>query len=353
MKRYLKLLSVLAIGVMVLAACNVFTYSNSDLQGKVITYYATFGSGSPNGYDNTVLTFDSTGKSGTFESQSFTHNFATQSAYTSGKYTDKTWFQNGGAQGTFTYDADTNALSLTATSEYGPKKGAVALNGASLYAAADYSYQDLNTYFANSYGTTVTGASMSMSATISLNADKGYLVYAQGSASNSWVTTMSTSLAATIAGTAYSSAMNNTDTLTISDGTIVEDDLGVFTTTIGSTTTKSTSEYIYNNTILHQFIVGQDDKSDETFSDVWKKDNAVTFQVQQNKGTEINYTGNTPPTAPTVDPTSGTGYTYVDASNNYWIDQNVYTDQYDLTNKDTYIFRTDQADSAARALRAK
>lgn len=340
-----KCFSILLVLTLVLVACTPFIFNTNSLKDLTLTYYFSMGGGSSNGHDKTILTFDKTGTAGTFEAPMYTYDYATQAAVASGKYTDKSWFQNSGYKGTFTYDPKTCVFEGIPTQVYAPKPGATPIQTSpNRYAALDYSYQDMKVTVPGA-----TSASMSSSTNMMLTQDGYYMVFLPGSAADSWINNQTLTTTYTVAGVTSTGTTVTTETMTIQSGSIVVDLVRVYTTTVGSTTTKSTYRDIYNFSIQQNFIVGQEDKTDETFADVWKKGNKVTFHTNLTRYSDIYWTGDTPPTAPTVDPTTGFGSSS-GAGYYYDIDSNVDgdIDPFNLTHAGDYIMYTYNADFAAR-----
>jgi hypothetical protein len=347
MKHLPKMIALMAIALLALAACNVFTYSAGDLKNKVLTYYFD------DGHSTKVLTFDSTGKSGTFAYNSYTYYWSTSALYNSGAglQATKTWYKDGGFGGTFTYDPDTSSGTMTQTSIWAPKSTAVSYGG--YYAEADYETQTTDQYLTIQMGVTVTGSSITSTYNGKITADNMYEVYVAGTTDNTWVSSGVTTTSGTAAGTAFTSVETATDTFTIADGTMNRDNKTVTVSTSGSTSTTATEESIYDYTITHNFIVGQDDKTGETFADVWKKGNTVTFLVERNKYQYLDYTGTTAPTAPTVSTTTGTGSSGTSGVNYYYISTNMSTDDFELVHEDGYMLYANQTIIAGRHLGAK
>jgi hypothetical protein len=140
-----------------------------------------FGSGGPaynyaNGHDTSTFTFDKTGGAGTFEITGYTYGYADQTAVTSNDYTKKSWYQNSGYKGTFTYDAKTMQLVTSITDFYEPKSTASPMTNGS-YAAADYAYESYTDLVsAQNGGATVTGASVSTTMQVALTQDSAKYV---------------------------------------------------------------------------------------------------------------------------------------------------------------------------------
>jgi len=185
---------------------------------------------------------------------------------------------------------------------------------------------------------------------IQLTADTGNFAAKAGSAANTWTTSMGYSENATVDGILQSMSMTNDITSTITEGSMVSYQKTTYVQTIGSTVDTSYEEYTDTYKITHAFIVGKDDSADETFADVWKKGNTVTFQMEQTGYTEIGYT-TTVPAAPTVgtDGTGTTGVRYTDPW--YYINNNVQdASSQTLTNNGDYLVMTASTFSAARHL---
>ena len=337
MKIWTKGALLLVIVAAVLTACSPFVFTSNSLKGKTITYYTGFdpnvtparsyNASAGNGHDNLVLAFDSTGTAGTFTTQTFINNFPTAAAATSGKYTDKTWYQVDGWKGTFTYDPKTMMLAMTYTQEYAPSPNTTALS-TGFYAQSDYSYQDLKTVEGMSaYSETDT---MSMMVTQD-NLDS---VYNAGSAADTWESVNTTKVSSTPSGSTTATVTETTDpiTYTVTSSTITQNEHKVTTVTVGSgSPTTTTTDTTYTFTVNKFFIVGGDTGS-TTFTKAWKKKNSVTFQGDETKLVDIGYTGSSAPAAPTPSTTTGYGLTggpwsYPNSSSNtmpyYYIDNRV------------------------------
>jgi len=284
---------------------------------------------------------------GTITIANYTNDFKTAADYATGDYTKKAWFQTNGAKGTFTYDPDTMTFTTTIDTAYLPALTSTAIHG-SIYPAADYSYQLLDTYNTAAYGQTFTGTTSTSTFPIQLTADTGYFALKAGTAANTWVGTMGYSEGATVNGVINSYSQSLALTYTISEGSMISYAKTTEVQTTGSTVDTGYVESTYTYTVNHAFIVGKDDAADEAFADVWKKGNTVTFQAEQTGNTEIGYT-TTVPTAPTVG-TNGTGLTGIQGTFPwYYIDnrvQNAYAST--LTNNGDYIVITNSTLDAAR-----
>jgi len=353
MKHLPKLIALAAIALFALAACSNFTYSASDLKSKVITYYVNMMTQSANGHDYSVMTFDSTGKAGTLEVDMYEHGWATTTLAATGDYSTQTWVLAGGFKGTFTYDPDTFTLTATMTNIYTNTTAATYI-GNGIYSA--FEWVDLDTYFTRMSGYTATGASYTGSMNVRLTADSINPILSAGTVADTWVSKGSYTQGYTANSIAFAGGSTTTTTWTIpSTGTsITKDYVEVTTQTINTTTTTDTYEEITNYSINKAFIVGAEDKTDETFSDIWKKGNAVTLMADRTKYSELEYIGTTVPTAPTVPATStsATTGTYGTAPY-YYIYTGVGTATFNLTNVGTYIIDTSENAFAARHLGAK
>jgi hypothetical protein len=369
MKGTIRFIAVLAVGLLTLAGCSAFTYSAGDLKGKVLTYHenalneimATFwGEGkslkigySDNGHDTTTFSFDETGTAGSFQIDTYDYSWADAAAYDGGNgaYSTKSWFQYGGRKGAFTYAPDTGAISITITSGYAPKAGAVPLDGNYLFAAADYEWQDLFVVVNAESASQYTDYTESFTATLKLTADGVYIIYAQDSGNaDSWVTSASRSESGTTGGVTVSGGTTMTKSYTITDGSLVLYTKVVYTD-MGTPTSKRTEELTYKYSVTNAYLVGQDDSSSATFADKWKKGNAVTFQAQETEYDYTSYTRDTAPAAPTVDPITGEGETNIDADNFYIVTMGAGSPAtFNLTNEGTYIFDTSSAGTASRHL---
>jgi hypothetical protein len=352
MKHLVKPIALAAVALFALAACSAFTYTANDLKGKTLTYYVDFSDfpkTSANGHDNTVLVFDATGTAGAITVANYTNDFKTAADYATGDYTKKAWFQTGGSKGTFTYDPDTMTFTTTIDTVYLPALTSTAIHD-SIHPAADYSYQLLDTYYTAAFGQTHTGMTYVSTFPIQLTADTGNYALRAGSAANTWVSTIAQSQSATVNGVFQSMAMTNDMTNTITDGSMVSYAKYTFTDTSGSTVSTDYEEDTTTYKIAHAFIVGQDDTAGETFADVWKKGNTVTFQFEQTGYTEIGY-ATTAPAAPTVG-TNGTGLTGVRYTDPwYYIDNNVQdAGAQTLTNNGDYLVLTASTLAASRNL---
>jgi hypothetical protein len=358
MRHLFKGIAIASVLTVVLASCNPFIFKANNLKGQTVVYYVDFLSmtgfgaavdntfGVTNGHDNTSFTFDSTGKAGTFATARYTFGLATQAAVTSNKYTDKTWFQNNGLSGSFTYDPDKSMLVLTPTRAYAPNPTATPMTNAQI-AAADYSYQDLKTvdgYDAESGSTT---------ATVQLTQDGMNMVYVAGSAANTWVATSGSTQSITVGSVTTTDTVTTTETMTVVDGTITDDLVSTDVYNDGTTTTTTHTQSTNTYSIFKTFISGKDTK-DMTFASMWKKGNTVSFEGQQTGNVQIKYTGATAPAAPTVDPTTGTGLTGTFGTPPYYLINNVPSSSpqgFDLANMGSYVMQALASTGAVRTLK--
>ncbi len=363
MKIWTKGALLLVVVAAVLTACSPFVFTSTSLKGKTVTYYTDVLTGYANGHDTTTLTFDNTGTAGTFEAKSYTYGYADQTAVSSGKYTDQSWYQNSGYKGSFTYDPKAQKIDFTISDAYAPKKGATTMTNGQ-YAAADYTYLDLATYYSIQTNQTVTAASITESEPMNLTQDNLDWVYTAGSTANTWVSTSVMKQSQTVGGVTSTSTSTSTETYTIKSGSIVDNVKGVYTYQSGSgTPSTTTNETTWNLKIDKFFLVGKDTGS-KTFSDVWKKKNTVTFQNEETSFTDIGYTGSTAPSAPTVNTTTGTGLTggpyngynsFTNTMPYYYIDNNLNANtfgetQLTFTNMGDYMLFSGELSYASRRL---
>jgi hypothetical protein len=351
MKHTPKLIALVAIALLALASCNVFVFSTNDLKGKTVTYYFDY-FGSSNGHDTTTLVFDDTGKAGTFTTAAFTYNYATAADYATGDYSKRSWFQNNGQQGTFTYDPDTSLFSITINSYYAPAATATYIYG-SVYAAADYSYQDIDAIYSTT-GLTYTNSADTYSTVAQLNADNILSIYVAGATDGTWLMTRSNGWTRTVNGTTSSSTGATTETLTVSEASFLQDSVTVNTSVAGASTTVTNYEEISTYAINHFFLVGQDDKTDAAFTDVWKKGNTVTIQYERTQYDEIEWT-TAKPAAPTVAVSTGEGTTGTyGTAPYYYIDKNVSGGySMSITNAGDYISFPNYSVNAYRHIKVK
>jgi len=75
--------------------------------------------GNPDGQNKTILNFINS----IFIMEQYNFSYPTAAAETSNKYDAKTWFQEDGMKGSFTYDDETKLLSMTVTEIYIKKSG--------------------------------------------------------------------------------------------------------------------------------------------------------------------------------------------------------------------------------------
>ncbi len=359
MKRASRLFAPAAIALLVLASCEVFIFSANDLKGKTFTYYVNMTDGSTNGHDTVVLAFNAAGDGGTFTTAGYIYDYPTQAAFAAGTYTGKTWFQNSGMSGTFTYNTATGAFSLATDHRWGRKQSATAIHD-DVYAAADYESQTLNDYYSIFRATTVTDAVYSMTRTCQINADNIVKKWNAGSSANTWVNTSSQTESWKEAAGAMGETDAMTDTVTISDGVLDID--SVTTCTYADGSTGYTDEKIGRGRIVNSFLVGKEDAS-MTFADKWKKDNTVTFQIEETEYDDIwHQTGTTVPTRPTNigidgigETITGTGAYYVDMNINYFFSMFVsaFANPITLKNEGDCILSAGLTVSAVRSIAGK
>jgi hypothetical protein len=347
MKHLIKLIALATIAVFALAACSAFVFTTSDLKSKTLTYYVNMMSQSANGHDYSVLTFDSTGAAGTFTIYTYAWYYPTVSAYNTGDYTGKEWFQISGAQGTFTYNADSGAVSMSVTKEYYPTAAANEIGTSGYYDA--YDWQTLDAIASLALGTTVTGVTMKQDSVVKITADNVNYIYAAGTTVDTWVNTSSSVQTYVVAGTTYSMSIDGTATFTIpSDGSTLTRADTYEMTMSGSSTASENEDQTYNYVVNKSFIVGKDDPANATFSDVWKKGNTVTFMADKTSYTDKYWTSTDPlPSAPTIG-ADGTGETFGDTDSYYYVNNNVGTATFTFINNGTYMLYAGDLDFAGR-----
>jgi hypothetical protein len=355
MKHLPKMIALVAIALLALASCNAFVFGTNDLKGTTLTYSMDLLNGSAmNGHDTTTLVFDDTGTAGVFTTALYTYDYATAADYASADYSKKSWFQNGGRQGSFTYDPDTGAFSVTIDSDFLPAVGSTPIYGG-VYAQADYSYQDLDTYnTASSPGTTYTNTAYVFGSVVEINADQILARYNAG-ADGTWIASSTNSSTITINAVTFSSSTASTATITFTDGSFTYDVVSVDAITSGTSTTTVNIEDIHSYALLKASSVGKDDEQDAAFTDIWNKGATVTIQIEQTQRDYIWWSDTKPATAPTVSPTTGTGTSGSTSSLPYYfIDKNHYTPEvWTVTHTGDYIVTADSSIYAARGMASK
>ena len=339
MRKAVKAGILLVVVVFLLSACAPYVLTTFSVRGKTFTYVMS------NGHDVSTMTFDSTGKAGTWEYREYVFDYPTQAAVDSAKYTDRAWFQDTGFKGTFTYDPATFMMESNFEQVWEPRPTATAMTNGQ-YAAADYAYQAPATaYGTDTYTWTRTAPAI-------FTQDGGPTIYLKGSAANTWEMKSVMVQTSTTSGVTTTSTDTGTTTLTIQDGSITKDSLGQNTTTVtGQATTYGTDRETWNYTISNNFLIGKDTGT-KTFADIWKKGNKVSFQLAQTQRAHLRYQGTTAPPAPTVDPTTGTGGTEGGATPYYYITRvGGVTTLMDFENTGDYIIDLQTAVSAYRTFK--
>lgn len=77
-----------------------------------------------NGKDTETFAFNAAGDGGTWEVKEYTYGFPTAALETSGVYTDKEFFMEGGESGTFAYDTENFTIEITRKKTFRLKSGA-------------------------------------------------------------------------------------------------------------------------------------------------------------------------------------------------------------------------------------
>jgi hypothetical protein len=254
-----------------------------------------------NGHDYNKAVFNDEGTGGTFEDAGFTYAFPDAAAETSGTYQDKAWFQNWGMRGTFTYDPSTFTSSSRITDVY-------VLNGAGLDPyEANYSWRDVKFDVIGLHADPGDTATWTGEVNLVYMPDSVTPAYVRTSPeSTEWKFHQDFTEVFVESGTPTTRTELKGSTFTLEENTLI------WERTIDTTETGKPDEHEINTkeyTVLHFFPEGE--SSDTiTFADAWKAGNTVTFELEQERQTIIEYTGSTPPSPPTVDPGTGEGGSY-------------------------------------------
>ncbi len=318
------------------------TVEIKTLKGETIGYIT-----SGNGLDYYQYVFNDDGTGGTWETGSYSFGFPTESAATSGNYTDQDWYMTDGSRGSFTYDSETEMVTATTDERYFPKDGETFPFYTDEYAWDSITREELG-FAAAAAGDTY---SETMVMPAFFNFDHPYLIGFNRVTEdgNDWAYTAQTTEATTSGGTTETVVEDQTLTYTITEDQIIRNETTVTTTTIGGTTDTETQTYIRTYTITNFFLVGAE-TGDKPFDQVWKKGNEVSFLLEQTKYENIWYEGTTPPTAPTVDPVDGFA-TNSGATFSYYLDmRGGNTNQYDIRHAGTAFFDTGDLGYAYRGL---
>lgn len=331
-----------------LCGCGMPVFTSTNLADRTITYYTLVLGASnpyvPNGHDTTSFLFDSTGRAGTFEEKAYTFDYATQADVTADVYANTTWFQDAGFKGDFTYAPDLSTLTMTVGQVYTYTAGASPMTNGK-YAAADYAYEDI----ATAYGTP--DAVFKISANEILTVDSLLQVIPRGAAASTWEGNASCTYGAMAGGFPFQQAATIVQTVSITDSAISVTTTTVSLMTISGTTTKTTTIDQNDYAVINYFLIGQSDTPGESFANVWKYGNKVSFQLNRTYSAHIEYTGDTPPTAPSVDPSTGHVETGVVGSGTcYNIDVRVAPETLSYSHQGSYIIDLAQETGAVRGL---
>ena len=315
----------LALACLALVSCApAFYLGPKDLKGAVITYMIDILSMAENGHDNSTLTFDGTGESGTFETFNYGFDFITQAALDAGRYTDKTWYRSGGMSGSFAYDPEACTLTLSPTEVYMPDPAATPLSDGR-YAAADYAYHP----FAVSLGIDPDAGSAAGSYTqqVELTQDAPYGVFVAGDTDQWTNTTVETSTVDDGTDVTETEILT-TVTYTIQDGSIIFAYVSDASTTVnGGTPYREHVESRSDYRVLDYFLVGEADDEDPAFGEVWRKGKTVTFTRDRIYDFSYLWEGETEPVVtfdepdPVTGQASGMGVDYlyaIDANTEPW-----------------------------------
>jgi hypothetical protein len=305
MKHYVQAALGILFLAIVLAGCPTpYVLGTTDLKSQTLTYYAPdFLSMAADGHSNITVVFDSTGKAGTYEMQDFSLSYATAAAV--GDYSKQTWFQTGGAKGTFTYDPSTLILKATHSQFYLPTTGAVRLASGN-YAAADFSYQDIK----YSFNPVPDSATKTESWTVSITQDQMRWAYPKsGTDGTTWVSQYAANTSTTTGANTNTDVNTYTETWVIKAASVSETTSNVDTNTPSGSTATVTTKNTDNEYSVTRFFVNGQKTGTMAFSDAWKQSNSVAFELAQTSYAEVGYQGATAPAAPTVSPATGTGVT--------------------------------------------
>ncbi len=290
-----------------------FTVRVGSLKGETILFITD-----GNGKNYVTFTFNDDASGGTWETGRFDFGFPTESDATIGDYTLKEWYMTGGDRGTFTYDKETERMTSIITHVWKLKDGE---QGAPPHYKDEY---DWATYTESELGY---GVPAGDSATWTEVADtflsydtptlKGFLD--QGDDTNRWGYYQSTTETETVSGSTTTTVTETTETYTITETEVVYDKTEVITETVDSgTPARETFREISTYRVNNFFVSGKATES-AAFDTVWKEGNEVTFLLERTKYEDIWYEGENPPSAPTVDESTGEG-TNSGATFSYYID---------------------------------
>jgi hypothetical protein len=327
-ERMKKSLINLAIATVVLAAimlpataCSPYNLTDS-LGGKNLVY--AYGQSSYESY-----AFNKKGDGGSYQLRYYTYGYPTAAA--EGDYARKTWFQTSGDRGTFTYNKGT--LEIVYTRDFIFTR---IPNRATSYQADYMEFAMVDLYKA--WDSSCSYAAETMSNHLLFNQDAATRAYARdesgwacgyrfeanrvfGSDTEHVVNEMASRYDINEEGISYSSTQNWT----------IERNEAV-TRTYHYSTDEAYDMYA-------AYKVGASSATAQ-FADIWKKGNTVTFRANRTSQINREWDGDTPPSAPAVDPATGygtAGSSGTTPRNYYTINNNLYTSTLSFQNYGDFI----------------
>ena len=298
--RYYRLTSVFIMILFVTGCNDLFILSRRELRNS-ICIYTTDSLGS-----NIRFTFDSSGKSGSFEEIINTYGYPTAEAAATAYYAAQTYYQIDGTRGTFVYDPDTYRITMSITDRYQLRTGATSgfENDYSWYSLLESEQNHsspsisscnliIETVFVPNSDIPIVSTSMLFDDPIArpLLDDRLYLLL-----DDILHSSFSSTKTITDNGIATTSMVNMQKTLTIDASAIEVTLTGTKTITVDSIKQSTQNTQAYGTyKINNLFIKGQTTGTSD-FHSIWKKGNSITFLTERIKEEIIQYSGDVAPT---------------------------------------------------------
>ncbi|HPE90154.1 MAG TPA: hypothetical protein P5298_10455 [Spirochaetia bacterium] len=322
MKKTIACGSLLVAALLLAASCaSPFVMDAKSLKGQTISYYGS------DGHDVDTFAFSADGLSGTWVQEKYSLAYPDAAAEASGDYSEMTWYRRGGFKASFTYNPETFDIVVKTTEIYGRSAEAI---DADTYYASDYAYQTPAAYYSlndsvsySAYAVTTTtkavftqdicsllfqsyGRAKAMAASESLET----AMFGDG---GSWSYDYVEATAYTLTGGQNGGSVDTTTaSLTLSATSLSYGYVETVVETLGGVeTSRYTERSRTDYTVGAARLVGSTDP-DDSFDDVWKEGNAVTFSLTMTRDEYCYYNGTTEPDAPAAD---ADGYNSVSGAN--------------------------------------
>jgi hypothetical protein len=300
-----------------------------NLGEKDLVYYRTPFTSQGNGRDSTEFKFNAAGDGGTYTICCQNLGFADAAASANGTYADKSYFQDFGMRGTFTYDPGSLIVTFSCDEIYAQKS-----TTPTAY-AADYEWKGLTRVLQEGDFFTVSlwlrldtvkfsglptdifdSAVATFKADIAFNQDNMLMVCLPDG--EAWTNAKVFNMTYNTNGTACTMKYEKSVTYHIGDKTFSEDSRGHSATIDASGSYDLTTIDRNNFTVNGAYEIGKTDDA-ATFANMWTAGHKVSFALLGSSYEGLHYFNGVVPEKPVVDPVTAIGLTGTkDSSSDYY-----------------------------------